>query len=603
MSNLVRAGRWSLLVVGAAVLACSMLTVQWRLVGKDGTAWKQVIRGDAKGYYSYLPALFIHGDLKHPAGGEAHVNHTPHGDVRKYTLGTALAQVPFFMVADMIVPIMGGPRTGYEQPYHVAIAIGGVLALLIGLLALWRMLFAYGFSDVVSAAVITVLCAGTALVYAASVSPSFSHVWSFMAVACFLRSAQRGIVEANGRSVMAAGAWLGLIVLLRPVNGIVVLALPMLLKGWPFAGTWKGVWPRPQNMIAAVTICCALLFLQPLAWKLQTGQWLVWSYADEGFHWSRPEVFQVLFGPMKGLFFWWPLLLVIVPGFLLLLRKRLRPGLSGSRVAGGFGLGYFALLIYITSAWWSWYYGDGYGLRPILDHLPVLAIPIAVAVEAIKGRWRWVAGAAAIALCAMQCFQVWQFHTGIIHPHSMDWAKYRAVFLRTDDRWIGALGGNYEMAQYAPNGHETIFSDSLQLAALSSPWEGGKISAATTGMAVCIVGKQHPYSTTLHLDSTAIPDGRRLFVEAVITRTERSPGSSSDAAMVCEIGSNGTHRYYYKFRLNDLPSPPAGATETWHYAFPMGAALPQDGLKLYIWQPGEGDFTIDRFGATIRAVR
>ncbi|MBK7554470.1 MAG: hypothetical protein IPI55_07695 [Flavobacteriales bacterium] len=569
-----RSDRWSLAVVCVAVVACALLTWQWQLRGDDGSGWNKVIRGDAKGYYSYLPAVFIHGDLSHPAGGEGSMNTTPQGMVRKYSMGTAVAQLPFFLAGDAVARMQYAKRTGYEQPYHVSIAIGAIIALLIGLLVLRRVLLVSGFSDGTVAWVLVLLCGGTSLVYAAVAAAAYSHIWSFMLVACFLRCVQRGVIDRSARSIVAAGLLLGLVALIRPVNVIIVLALPMLLQGWPFSGPWKGEWPSARTILIAAVGCCAVVALQPLAWKLQTGHWVVWSYAEEGFHWSRPEVLQVLFGPMKGLFFWWPVLLAIIPGAVLVARN--------SRWAGGFGIGYFVVLIYITSAWWCWYYGDGYGLRPIIDHFPALAVALAAFVQWISGRWRIVAGGVAVGLCALQWFQIRQFEFGIIHPHSMSWQKYRTIFLKGDEHWRGALGGNYEMAQYAPNGYDTLFNGELP---------------------VSLVDAQHPYSRGLHLDSAALPDGRRLFVEAEVTRSEHAAGSSTDAIMVCEIGHDGEPYIYYKFKLNDLPTPPAGTTATWRYAFPMAAARPQDELKLYVWQTGEGAFTIDRFHATVKAVR
>ncbi|MEO8067981.1 MAG: hypothetical protein ABI599_09850 [Flavobacteriales bacterium] len=556
---------------------------------------REVIRGDARGYYSYLPALFIYHDLSNPAGGEALIVDTPQGPVKKCSLGAALMQLPCFLVADLWVRMHGGEHTGYEKPYQITIALGGIIALALGLLALRRVLLAFGASDGVVAAVLSIVCFGTGLPYSAAMSSAFSHVWSFMAIALFLRAVQRGIVDGRARSVIAAGFWIGVIALIRPVNVIVVLAVPMLLHGWPFTAAAGDTRPKRNTLLIAGLMGALVIALQPLAWKVQTGHWVVWSYGEEGFHWTRPEVLQVLFGPMKGLFFWWPVLLVILPGLVFLLRK--------SYVAGGFGVAYFGLLIYITSAWWSWYYGDGYGLRPIIDHLPLFALPMAALGMGTSLPWRRLMVATAVPLCALQLFQTWQFDQGIIHPHSMSWRKYSAIFLRTDDRWRNALGGNYEMAQYAPNGSDTIFSGSVDLLHPATPWTGGHIVNADNGDAVCSVGKEYPYSITMELDSAAIPDGRRLFVEARITRKERRPGSSAQAVVVCEIGSSTAQRYYFSFPLNDLPSPPAGETETWRYAFRNPAALPSEGMKLYVWQTGEGDFTIDNFSAKVSAAK
>ena len=578
-----------------ALVVCVLFSVARGQLTGTALPGKEVIRGDARGYYSYLPALFIHHDLSHPAGGERLINDTPQGRVKKCSIGTAVMQMPFFLLADSWVLVQGSERTGYERPYHVAIAFGGIMALIIGLLALRRVLLVYGASDGVAAVVLSIVCWGTGLPYSAVMSSAFSHVWSFMAVAMFLRATQRGLGGGYALSVIAAGAWLGTIAILRPVNIVVVLALPMVLHGWPFGGGGKGQWPAMRTTLLGALACLLVIVLQPLAWKFQTGHWVVWSYGEEGFHWSRPEVLRVLFAPMKGLFFWWPVLLAIVPGLVVLLRK--------SPMASVFGVLYFTLLVYITSAWWCWYYGDGYGLRPMLDHLALFAVPMAALGMAAPPRGKLMLAFLAVPLCALQLFQTWQFDQGIIHAHSMSWSKYRTIFLRTDDRWRDALGGNYEMAQFAPNGSDTIFGGSADLMHTASPWEAGFIAKGSDGNAVCGIDRDHPYSITLRLDSSAIPDGRRLFVEVEITRTEKTPGSSAQAVLVCEMGNATVQHHYFTFALNDLPSPPAGATATWRYAFRRPPALPEDAMKIYVWQTGNGDFTIDRFSAKVSAVR
>lgn len=564
--------RLSLGVVMLIIAACLLMVLQWRIHGESGKAWERTIRGDAIGYYSYLPALFIHGDLQNDAGAAAYINDTPQGRVRKYPVGVAVMELPFFLCTDVVVRAQGGPRTGYEKPYHLAIALSGVLSLLIGLLVLRRMLLAWGASGSTIAWVLVILAGGTSMTYGAAMSSAYSHHWSFMAIALFLRAVQRAFAEGRARFLLAAACWLGLVALLRPVNVIVVLAAPLVMaSGDPLPDHLRTF--RLRTWLMACGVGALVVGLQPLVWWLQCGHWFAWSYGDEGFHWSRPEVWNVLFSPMRGFFFWWPVMLALIPGVVILYRRSRREGLLFT--------GYFVLLIYITSAWWSWYYGDGFGMRPLIDHFPVLAIPLAALLEAVRGRVRRIIVVCCAVLIALHTVQTWQYEKRIIHPHSMTLRKYGAVFLRTGAQWRGALGGNFEMAQYAPFGYDTVFS--------------GDLGAS-------LLNEAQPFGNGLRIDSAQLPE-RRLFVEAWITRTEPSPGSSRDAMVVCEIANDSTQRFYYSFRLNDLPSPPAATTETWHCAFPMGAPGPRDFLKLYVWLPGEGAVRLDRFKAMVRAVR
>lgn len=571
-SNPPKKQRCSLGAIAVIVIACLVMVLQWRIAGENGKAWERTIRGDAIGYYSYLPALFIHGDLKNEEGAAAYINNTPQGRVRKYPVGVAVMELPFFLCADIVVRAQGGPHTGYEKPYHIAIALAGVLSLLIGLVALRRMLVTWGANDCTVAWALLVLAGGTSMTYGAAMSSAYSHHWSFMAVALFLRSVQRAFGEQRAGTLLAAAFWLGIIALLRPVNVIVVLAAPLVIALNVSLPELLRTF-RMRSWAGACAVGALVAGLQPLVWWLQCGHWFAWSYGDEGFHWSRPEAWNVLFSPMRGFFFWWPAMLALILGTVLLWRRSRRGGLLF--------IGYFVLLIYITSAWWSWYYGDGFGMRPLIDHFPVFAIPIAAFISALRGGLRRLVMGACSLLIAVHTVQTWQYEKGIIHPHSMSWRKYTTVFLRTGAEWRGALGGNSEPALYAPFGYDTVFA--------------GELGASS-------VDADHPYAKGLTIDSTQLPE-RRLMVDAWIKRTEHWPGSSQNAVVVCEIANDSTPRFYYSFKLNDLPSPPATATETWHCTFPMGAPGPRDFLKLYVWMPGEGSVRIDGFKAEVKAVR
>lgn len=562
----------SLGAIVVIVIASLIMVFQWRIKGENGNAWKRTIRGDAIGYYSYLPSPFIHGDLKHEAGAGAYINDTQQGRVRKYPVGVAVMELPFFLIADVVVRAQGGPRTGYEQPYHVAIALTGVLSIFIGLFVLRRLLLTWGTNDATVAWVVLLLAGGTSMTYGAAMSSAYSHHWSFMVVACFMRAVQRAFGERRDKSLLAAAFWLGVIALLRPVNVVVVIAAPLVIaSSTSLPGLLRMF--RARTWLFAFVACALVSGLQPLAWWLQCGHWFAWSYGDEGFHWSRPEVWNVLFSPMRGFFFWWPAMLALIPGTVLLWRRSRREGLLF--------IGYFILLIYITSAWWSWYYGDGFGMRPLIDHFPVFALPIAAFLGALRGGPKRVVMGVCGMLIALHTVQTWQYEKGIIHPHSMSWRKYSAVFLRTGAQWRGALGGNSEPALYAPFGYDTVFT--------------GELGASS-------VDADHPYAKGLVIDGARLPE-RRLMVDAWITRTEPAPGSSHNAVLVCEIANDSVQSFYYSFKLNDLPTPPANATETWHCAFPMAAPGPRDHLRLYVWMPGEGAVHIDGFRAQVRAVR
>jgi len=78
-----------------------------------------------------------------------------------------------------------------------------------------------------------------------------------------------------------------------------------------------------------------------------TGRPIVSSYGDRGFNFLSPHLWGVLFSVQKGLFFWLPLLLGAVAGFVVGERKKLPP-LAGTMV----------VIIrdrYLIASWWDWH--------------------------------------------------------------------------------------------------------------------------------------------------------------------------------------------------------------------------------------------------------
>jgi hypothetical protein len=100
--------------------------------------WKEsnaVISSDVRGYYAYLPALFIHNDLKFndmsvyvnpEAGSDVWViqDTTKHVNYIKYTCGMAILYSPFFLWADANAGAMGYSSNGYSEPYRFALVVG-----------------------------------------------------------------------------------------------------------------------------------------------------------------------------------------------------------------------------------------------------------------------------------------------------------------------------------------------------------------------------------------------------------------------------------------------------------------------------------------------
>jgi hypothetical protein len=86
-----------------------------------------------------------------------------------------------------------------------------------------------------------------------------------------------------------------------------------------------------------------------------------------------------MFSVKAGLFFWAPVLLFSIFGF---------PGFVRKERLLGLAVGVVLLLeIYICSSWWSWWFGANYGgARPMVDMLPLVALPLGYGVDWFRAR-------------------------------------------------------------------------------------------------------------------------------------------------------------------------------------------------------------------------
>lgn len=584
-----------LVVLFTAVISVNVL---WRSAGGEG--WRETIRSDAKGYYGYLVAVFIRGDLGHEPYAWEYTQRTPTGTLNKYFCGTSVMMAPWFIVGHDLA--LGDPKVrhdGFSSYEMKAISVGGWLYLLLGLLCMRALLMGMGVRDGIILWVILALGLGTTLLQYAAVQPGWSHIHSFCTISAFLLLAHKLGRGGDPRWAIAAAALLGLIVIIRPVNGLVLLAVP-IVTGNNTIPLIQRLLARPIVVVLAATSAAAIIFLQPLLWYMQTGNWFEWGYRNEGFHWWRPEVLEVLFGFRRGLFLWTPVLLLpALCAFLLWRRDRTR---------SVFSLLYWASNTYIISAWWIWYYGSGFGSRVYIDHYPVLFIPFALVANRWNTRW-WTITRMFIILCiAFHLAQFAQYHLQVLHVESMDREKYMWSLLRFDEAHRDKLGGNNELPPYHPHGLEDVLVAATDLERPSEFWHGGNIQRhpkAFSGAHVCVYDARTEFGSTFIAPPGSIPLGRELHVEAVVQRYEEHAGDSFDAIGIVSVQRpDSSFAFYKSFRMNPLPGDKDDHWRRLHFEIPVVALHEGERLSFYLWNQGRRSrFLLDDLFIRVRAVK
>ena len=591
-------GSASRFTVFALVLITALTSVfgLWR--GTDGEGWKETIRSDARGYYGYLQAVFIRGDLGQEPFNSTYVKYTRTGTLNKYYCGTSVLMAPWFGIGHAFaVNDPDSPKDGLSAYEQKAIGVGAWVYLFIGLLGLRALFRAMGIRDAVIVWTLLALVLGTPLLQYAAMQPGWSHVYTFSAVAAFLLAIHRISTDASPRWMIGAGALLGLIVLIRPVNVLVVLAVPLVAANG--LGALLRTMLRQRATLLAALACIAVFAVQPALWYAQTGNFYEYGYKGEGFHWTRPEVIKVLIGFRRGLFLWTPMMLLPALAVPLLWRR--------DRVKAITAALYWAIITYVISSWWIWYYGGGFASRVYIDHYPALVVPMVLVLHHwTGGRWL-IVRIFLVGSIALNLAQLWQYHHGFLHPESMDSAKYRYSFLRFDEAHRDKLGGNYQEAPYNPNGMELILEETCGMDDSCGFWSGGKrvqVPWAHSPATVCQYDRATEFGLYFNASTDTLPVGRALYMEIGLQRYEARSEASLPALGVTEVrNAKGVIYFYQPFRMNPVPGK-AAVWEQLEYRIPVPPLLRGDRLSFYLWNKDKrAEFFVDDVFMRVSAVK
>ncbi|MEZ4789327.1 MAG: hypothetical protein R2811_04845 [Flavobacteriales bacterium] len=424
--------RWSLFLTLVVLVICSS-NINW---GKEH--WRTVLQVDARGYHAYLPALIIEGDpnfssfdaieriyTDDPAGVYDYRASVDGVHINKYFLGTALVQLPVFLAAHGFALITDQPADGWSKPYVVAVNLSAIASVLLGLWCLARLLGSYGVRDAHIAFTLTCFTFGTNLFYYTIVAPGMSHAYSFGLCNAFLLVGRRLALAPRGPYLLMLGALLGLIVLIRPMNGLILLALPILFdNAMQYKNLLSFLRNSPVYAVGAGLLAALVLSLQFSYYRWATGHWIVYSYGEEGFNWSDPHMLDLLWSYRKGLFVYTPMALLACAGLVVLWRH-----FRGAAVSW---LLFFTVLTYVLSSWWNWWYGGSFGSRVFVEYLGLFALPFALALTYAPIRWRRVMVVCSIALILVCQIQTYQARYYRIHWSDMNKERYWDEFLRID---------------------------------------------------------------------------------------------------------------------------------------------------------------------------
>lgn len=535
-----------------SILAALVITWWLRAVYDDGRQWKFAITADGRGYYGYLPAVLIHHDLqwKWLRGEETRIVAekesgsflVPADDGRKvdkYFAGVACAILPFFLIAHVAALVSGQYAGGYSPIYAASVSAAALTWCFVGLLLFHGWLKRRIANTPVAFAVTLLVFWATNLSFYTIVQPSMAHAYGFAVIASLLWLSDRWTEKRRWFWAMCLLA--GLLPVIRPVDALFVVALPFVAGSKERLLTWRA---HLRSHPAMTLIVAALLLVLPALvqmalWHAQTGHWVLYSYGKERFYWTEPQAWEVLVGFRKGWLIYTPLMWLIIPGWFILVRTSRFQAISYAFL--------IISVIYVTSCWWYWSYGDSFGQRAIVDFYPVLAVPIAHLFMWARGLFTRTAAAVACAFfLLLNNVQAYQLVRYILLWERMDFAAYKAVFLRTGNEYVGYLGSLrkpfLEYTIVTPDTTRTIDFEE----AVADP--ARQNAHARTGHGAGCVSPDHLYQDLLMLPLDNMARKRELLVK--LHGFARKEGDSNGYVVIS--AESGGRSYSYT-AINLLP--------------------------------------------------
>ena len=383
---------------------------------------------DVNYYYAYLPGLFIHKDLYfHHIDNPYMWLLQGEGDKRlpKFTFGMSFMYMPFFLIGHAFAIMLDYDVTGYTKPYSIAVRMGSLFYFLLGIFFLMKLLDRYFRKYVVFLVLISLTWASNLLYYVLGNSDTpHLYLFALFSISMFVSD------EAFNRDKVK------LLPLLAALSGLIVLIRNSELLFIPILWFWgvnrfsairtrlRFLFSRPLNLILYALIFALPMIIQMIYWKGATGSYVFDFYQGQKFFFNDPKILDFLFSYRKGMFVYCPLMLFAFAGMFMLRRY---DGFLGAII-----FPWTAVVVYVLSSWWIWWYGGGLGMRAMVQYYALLSFPLAAFITWML-RYRILKMAGFLSLIFLVYFNsllMVQQKSNMIHYDSMTKESFWFMFMK-----------------------------------------------------------------------------------------------------------------------------------------------------------------------------
>ena len=423
-------------IIGLVAILCTI-----HFLSKDITShYERPIAGDAQAYYAYLPAIFIYQDLDYDFIDKAAAPHYAPAHLKDFVVdvegekvnktfpGVTVLYTPFFLAGHLSAKILGKPADGYSSIYQLWFDIGIWFYFFFSLVFLRKSLEKLRFSSKTALFTVFLIALGTNVFFYTVYDQSVTHIHNFFMINGLILCLLNFKEKPKTKWLVIAVALLVLIGITRPTN---IMVVGLIFFFFPSKDFYKSVFTKifSKEIWKFVAVSLPILSLPFILWKLQTGNWVVYSYGEEGFDFTHPHFGEFLMSYTKGWFTYTPIaLFILVPGLFLLFKF--------NKNQFGIALGFYLITVYVFSSWWCWYYGAGMSQRVMIDHYILLAYLFALILKYLEVKPALKKWTVLIVGCCvfLNIGQAYQIKNGIIQFGSATKQQYWDNFLAFDQQ-------------------------------------------------------------------------------------------------------------------------------------------------------------------------
>jgi hypothetical protein len=539
---------------------------------------KIAIDGDARDYYSYLISLFIDNNFTHQSGNDWYLIETPTGTINVHTIGVSILIAPFFFAALLFSKVFGFAVDGFSLPFQMGVYFAGIFYCTLGLIFIKKLLLQLNIKQNYVAVLIFLTCFGTHLFSYTVNEPGMPHVYAFALTSMFFYFALNLLQKRKAKYSYLSAAVLGLIILVRPVNVLLLLFVPFFFQNkYDLISTIKVIL-KSKYFYLSIVIFLLICSIQSIAWYNQNGKLIQDSYAGNGFYFNDPSVFKMLFGFNNGLFIYVPLCLLLLFGLI--------PMFNINRYKGFVFVFSLAIIFYVFGSYWAYNYFDGFGIRTFVDFIPMFIIAGAYMFQNFPVRLKYAVSSIALILLCMNLLYIYQYRHGIIKGNGMNFNKYAYVFLKTNKACGDSLGGANDLPLYSKKGSELLFES-------KNAKHSNVIFDSTYNFANIEYGAGYDYDIKRRSNN--------FYVVAEFERKEVSPNSSYNASFnLIGSGPDKKEKIYEAFRVNEIPSTDCCEWKKCILSMGVTGKFEQnDKLSFFIWNKSKEAFYIKNLNVKI----